>query len=100
MTKAEFYDLLPGDRVKIYDHWQDEHGFQASGGDMDMWLGTVMTVFCFSRDGTSVKMLEDDGAWFWDETLIERLVEEPDDLIDLDFSDIDSFLAGFCGVTS
>lgn len=62
-----------GDKVRIVKRW----GFgchQAQKGEMDCWLGKVMTVAKVDTcaTGTFYRMEEDKGDWLWFENAIER----------------------------
>lgn len=64
-----------GDRVRIVGKWVS--GKQACDGEMNHWLGTVMTVRAIGRSGW-YKMEEDKSeyggdGWFWDERDIAGL---------------------------
>lgn len=69
-----------GDRVRIIASWELGDGSEASCGEMDHWLGQVMTIRMQLSDGC-YKMDEDvcenhgDG-WFWDDALIAGLADE------------------------
>ena len=80
--------LNPGDVVKIVDQWPGYVG-QASGHDMDKWLGKTMTVlrhcgtaFFGENVGTVpfVEMEEDvgefvEGGWSWNGHMIDYVVQ-------------------------
>ncbi len=83
-------ELYPGCKVRIADRWVSGC-HQARSGEMDRWLGSVMTVQEISPRGF-VTMEEDagygptfqDGHWRWFPAAIaEVLVDVPpiDDLI-------------------
>ena len=64
-----------GDKVRIVSEWGKDCG-QILNGEMDKWLGKVMTV----RDvrATTYRMVEDKedndwGGWYWKENCIEGL---------------------------
>ena len=64
-----------GDKVRIVSEW-GKGCYQNSNGEMDKWLGKVMTV----RDvgATTYRMVEDTedndwGGWYWKENCIEGL---------------------------
>lgn len=74
-------DIVVGDRVKIVSEWDDYTG-ENSDGEMDQWLGQIMTV----REirGNRLKMVEDreelfgDG-WFWNAHCIDYVVPSEDE---------------------
>jgi hypothetical protein len=80
MKVKDFNNLKVGDRVRITDkkygtHWN-------SDGNMDKWLGKVMTVCGFSRflGVNRAKMIEDKnehcgGGWFWYPEMIAKKIE-------------------------
>ena len=64
-----------GDKVRIVDHRTDNMN---SFGEMDKWLGKVMTIKCLFSSG--YRMKEDYGeycgcGWYWDDTMIAGLAE-------------------------
>lgn len=73
-----------GDKVLIVDKWVEEDGRQNHDGEMDKWLGKVMTVK--SRNDTYAYMEEDqddencfDGGWFWYPEMIAGKFEKTND---------------------
>ena len=42
-------------------------------GQMDMYLGTIMTIDAIIDN--YYEMVEDDGKWYWVDTMIDYLVE-------------------------
>ena len=54
--------IHPGDKVRIVDAWNEECR-QNPGGQMDRWLGQVVTVNKVFHD--RVRILEDEGRWSW-----------------------------------
>ena len=80
MTKKEFEKLKPGDKVRIVR----ERVFGMNDmGEMDKWLGKVMTVKEHTLGG-DIHMVEDQhenyGGWFWDEDMIECKVPDGEPL--------------------
>ena len=81
MTKEEFKKLKPGDKVKIVRK-------RVSGmncmGEMDKWLGKVMTVKEHTVGG-AVHMVEDQheycGGWYWSRNMIECKIPEAENTI-------------------
>lgn len=84
ITHDEFKSLQPGDRVRIVSSWTT--GQQALGGEMDHWLGKVMTIK-YGLRGDAVRMVEDEGertfaeesnysGWFWYEGMIDEIVDD------------------------
>lgn len=70
ITPEEYNDIKPGDQVQIVSSWgpgccQNLHG------EMDCWLGQIMTV---SSCGPGMEMVEDDGRWIWNYRCIERIL--------------------------
>lgn len=83
MTKQEFEQLKPGDKVLICDH-KDNHFQWNWSGKMDKWLGKVMTVK--ERDDSCVRMVEDQGewiggGWYWHPEMIEKKVAEQQTIV-------------------
>ena len=77
-----------GDKVRIVSKWGDGCR-QNSNGEMDKWLGKVMTIISVDYDRECYKMKEDkserDGyGWFWYENSIEGLARENKIVITLD----------------
>lgn len=80
ISKEEFDQIQPGDRVQIVDKWVG--GGHNSEGLMDKWLGQIMTVM--KRDQRDLMMEEDrhdrdafaglTGGWFWKRNMIERVI--------------------------
>lgn len=76
--------LVPGDQVKIVDEWVEGCN-ENSDGDMDKWLGEVMTVRSVEDDeydGPIVHMEEDieelfGCGWSWFPPAIEDVIEAP-----------------------
>lgn len=75
MTRKEFRQLKPGDKVRIVDKRTE---YMEPFGEMDHWLGKIMTVreMVFVKyNGWTSKMVEDidefegDG-WYWDAEMI------------------------------
>lgn len=80
---VEISTLSPGDRVRIISDWSLGDGSQNRGGQMDHWLGRVMTVRRINPRRADVFMVEDDGenggdGWYWSGALIECLEDEPE----------------------
>ena len=62
-----------GDKILIKDHW--ESGKQNSDGEMDKYLGSIMTIK-YVEDDYKYRMEEDDNEWVWDAKDIEgKLIE-------------------------
>lgn len=76
---VDLKELKPGDRVKIVDEWTDMC-MASSLGEMDHWLGKVMTVR--SVNSVYAMMIEDEGEcegqyeghWYWFEPAIDCIV--------------------------
>lgn len=77
-----------GDKVLIVDKWvksYEDGGLQNCDGEMDKWLGKVMTVK--TNKGTYIHMEEDqhdegsfsDGGWFWYPEMIAGKFEKTND---------------------
>lgn len=88
MVNAE--DLYPGCKVRIVDKWVPGCR-ENSGGEMDCWLGKVMTVgkiYIVGREVSYVKM-EEDGQkgrhWFWYLPAIAEIITE-------DFPDVEDLI--------
>lgn len=79
----EISKLSPGDKVKIVDEWCDGC-WQNSNGDMDHWLGEIMTVREVYKPDDCVLMEEDihecygGGGWHWYSPAIDYIVEPED----------------------
>lgn len=83
MTEEEFKKLKPGDKVRIV---KKRVAGMNIAGEMDKWLGTVMTVRKVLVG--DVQMEEDKGerkdrGWFWNRQMIEYKVRREDSRIDL-----------------
>lgn len=87
---VDINELYPGCKVRIVNQWVPSC-HQAPSGDMDRWLGSIMTVSAIVGGRTAI-MEEDsgdgpahqDGHWHWYPAAIaEVLVDVPpiDDLI-------------------
>lgn len=68
-----------GDRVRIIDDWELGDGSEAPTGEMDHWLGQVMTIRELYGAGC-YKMEEDVSehrgeGWFWSDALISGLAD-------------------------
>lgn len=63
-----------GDKVRIVDHWSNGCG-QNADGEMDEWLGKVMTIHSINSWG-SYHMKEDYGRWSWNNRCIAGLAED------------------------
>lgn len=76
MTRKEFKELKPGDKVRIVN---ERTFYMEPCGEMDHWLGKIMTVREVVDGACAIKMVEDidefegDG-WFWDEEMIAHEV--------------------------
>lgn len=88
INEFDFESLKPGDKVKIVDAWlpkEDEDGAwgpcnENEEGEMDHWLGKVMTVREVSNFSNDVRMVEDihegiytDG-WYWNRYCIDEIL--------------------------
>ena len=69
MTNEEFNSLKKGDKVRIVDF---RGGGMNNSGDMDKYLGTVMTVH--SWKGRGVSMEEDGQEWYWSGRMISEKI--------------------------
>lgn len=83
MTEKEFKKLKPGDKVQIV---RKRVGGMNISGEMDKWLGKVMTVR--RRWGNDSIQMEEDkhenaGGWIWWCNMIERKVSTDDTLINV-----------------
>ena len=88
MVNAE--DLYPGCKVRIVDEWVTGC-HQNSGGEMDCWLGKIMTVkqiHIGHRENLCVSM-EEDGQkgrhWIWYLPAIPEIITE-------DFPDVEDLI--------
>lgn len=81
IVKQDKYEV--GDKVKIVDKWNKDTN-ETMFGDMDKYLGTVMTIRSIDSDGDY--RMEDDkyecGGWYWNKhciegKVVESKVEEP-----------------------
>ena len=64
--------IEPGMQVRIIDHWVPGC-CQNSEGQMDRWLGKIMTVKC--RQCGHLSMMEDGGRWAWSEHTIAEIID-------------------------
>lgn len=73
-------NIVSGDLVKIVDYWHGNCG-EASNGEMDHWLGQIMTVRC--NEGDALRMEEDISesynGWYWFPDAIECVVQDEED---------------------
>lgn len=66
-----------GDRVRIVNNWNKDVEYSTrenEDGDMDEYLGTVMTIVDAKVNSRGIKaycMKEDNGRWFWFEHMIK-----------------------------
>ena len=67
-----------GDRVRIVSKWADPEWKQNWDGAMDCWLGKTMTVAYVN--GYNYRMMEDNGSWWWNDSLIAGLAEAPESI--------------------
>ena len=77
---VEREDLYPGVRVRIVSEWQAPHT-ENSQGEMDHWLGQIMTVKDVGNGYAGIRMYEDDGechggGWRWGKWMIECLADD------------------------
>lgn len=91
ISESDFDSLKPGDKVKIVDEWlpkEDEYDVwgpcgENENGEMDCWLGKIMTVK--EHSGREILMEEDDGenhhvwygeptGWYWNRYCIDRIL--------------------------
>lgn len=70
ITIDEYLALKPGDQVQIVSSWGPGCG-QNIYGEMDCWLGQIMTV---SSCSPVMEMVEDNGRWLWNNRCIERIL--------------------------
>lgn len=70
ITLKEYNDIKPGDRVQIVSSWSPGC-CENMRGEMDCWLGQVMTV---SSHGSYMTMVEDEGIWAWNYRCIEKIL--------------------------
>lgn len=68
-----------GDKVRIVDHWNDDC-CQSADGEMDKWLGKVMTIASMTSWG-SYRMKEDNCRWSWNDYAIAGLAEDVEEKI-------------------
>lgn len=98
---VDIRNLYPGDKVKIVDEWCEGCG-QSFGGEMDIYLGSIMTVREVI-EGEWVRMIEDEedvnfyGGWYWYPAAIDYVIEENDDCDGCDdvINAIDDFMKQF-----
>lgn len=69
-----------GDKVRIVSEW-GEGCHENADGQMDKWLGKVMTIMCVDCNRKCYKMIEDESeqdgyGWYWYENSIEGLACE------------------------
>lgn len=63
-----------GDRVKIVSKKNDSGAWNLNG-NMDCWLGKIMTIEKVCYSNSAYEMIEDNGDWDWYEDMIEGLAE-------------------------
>lgn len=93
-------DLRPGDMVRIVDHWGPEC-YANPNGQMDHWLGQIMTVRGLSESLEYALMQEDDGefnggGWSWFPEAIAEVVmdNEEQDYEAASDEELEAFLFG------
>ena len=69
-----------GDKVRIVSKW-GKGCHENADGQMDKWLGKVMTIMCVDCNRKCYKMIEDESeqdgyGWYWYENSIEGLACE------------------------
>lgn len=79
--------LEPGTRVRIKDHW--ESGIQNANGEMDHWLGEIMTIR--RRIGESTYRMEEDveeiyDGWSWSPKDFDVIDETQEDCTEQSFT--------------
>lgn len=67
-----------GDKVRIVSEWR-KGCYQNPTGEMDKWLGKVMTIRSIEYDISCYRMVEDEcehscSGWYWFEDSIECLI--------------------------
>ena len=72
-TESNILDLKPGDKVQIISKEKND-STRNYDKDMEMYLGSVMTVANIYNSGAIME--EDHGKWFWNYFRIEKKVEE------------------------
>lgn len=83
-------NLSPGMRVKIVDEW-DEYTGETETGEMDEYLGTIVTISSVLEFDVHIK--EDNGAWYWNAYCIDYIVyDEYPDIEPADNDEVFSFL--------
>lgn len=71
MNEKEFAQLKAGDKVRIA--LKKSGGYWNPNGEMDKWLGQVMTV-SYRTDAERIKMEEDNRHWSWRAEMLEEKV--------------------------
>ena len=71
ITPEEYNDIKPGDQVQIVSSW-GPGCCQNTQGEMDCWLGQIMTVSWHGPG--SMMMVEDNGNWVWNYRCIEKIL--------------------------
>lgn len=77
---VQISDLYPGIRVQIVSKRKRGRGIWNVDGQMDHWLGQVMTVRSIEQDRL-MRMEEDQNehegnGWYWRPDMIERIAED------------------------
>ena len=77
--------LRPGMKVKIVGHWVPGC-HQNSRGDMDRYLGQVVTILRVDEDGFALIeedegecLHQDGGHWYWNSNCFECIVDDVQD---------------------
>jgi len=68
-------ELKPGATVKIVDRWDGFVG-QNLSGDMDCWLGKIMTILSGDIINNRFSMIEDGGRWVWNSRMFDLDFDE------------------------
>lgn len=85
MDSAAFSSLRTGDIIKIVDSWDGVRGRYPASGEMDKWLGEVVTVFTNCDEYITIQEDEGDGPdyqgghWNWYSDMVECVADDAPD---------------------
>ena len=80
MTIKEVRELPCGTKLKFLDAWPEGAEWPNSSGEMDHWLGQVVTLKGTAKHQSYFHIEEDSneyfGGWFWHAEIVEYIVDE------------------------
>ncbi len=88
---VDLSNAKPGMKAKIVDQWVPGCG-QNCDGDMDKYLGMIVTVRYVSSDFRYIKIEEDRGdrggyGWVWNQKCFDYLIVQEEEEADFDVPD-------------